>query len=174
MIEPWVKLTEAPDRIGYRKVLRCEFQLPDGRVDRYDIKDEAHYVAVLALTDDQKVVLACQYRPGPEAVLMEMPGGAVEPGESPERAAARELLEETGCVGDLQPLGYSFVCAYSNAKQYNFIATHCRRVQPPALDANEFIEPIELPLDAFRDHLRSGQITNVATGYLGLDALGLL
>lgn len=174
MITPWVKLTEAPDRIGYRKVLRCEFQLPDGRVDNYDIKDEADFVAILALTAEQKVVLARQFRPGPAEVLMEVPGGGIEPGETPEAAAARELLEETGYVGDLRSLNHTHVCAYSNGRQHNFVATNCRRVQPPAPDANEYIEVIELPLDAFRDLLRSGQMTDVDTGYLGLDALGLL
>ncbi len=174
MITPWVKLSEEPGSLGYRKMLHCSFQLPDGRVDRYDIKDEGRLVAILALTAEDKVVLARQYRPGPGEILMEVPGGGVEPGETPEAAAARELLEETGYAGELRPVGQTHLCAYSNARQYNFVATNCCRVQPPAPEANEFIEVIELPLDAFRDLLRSGQLTDVATGYLGLDTLGLL
>lgn len=58
--------------------------------------DTLDYVNVLAIVDSDRVLLVEQYRPAPERMSLELPAGHVEPGESPERAALRELEEETG------------------------------------------------------------------------------
>ncbi len=64
------------------------------------------YVSVLAVTKDGKVLLVRQYRPAVERYTLELPSGHVENGESPEDAARRELLEETGFeAGKLENLG---------------------------------------------------------------------
>jgi ADP-ribose pyrophosphatase len=57
------------------------------------------YAAVVALTDDEQVLIVRQYRPAVERDTLELPSGLVDPGESPEEAARRELLEETGYEG---------------------------------------------------------------------------
>lgn len=170
----WTKLNEEPMRLGRRRILRRTYRLPDGRVEEYDIKQEPLVVAIVPITAAGNVVLARQFRPGPEAVLLEIPGGGIEPGETPEQAARRELLEETGCTGELHFLGESVECAYSTMRRYNFAATDCQRVGAPQPDENEFIEVIEVSLEEFRTHLRSGQLSDVETGYLALDFLGLL
>ena len=170
----WIKLTEAPLQTGSRRVLRRLYRLPDGRQDTYDIKHEGRAVCILALTEAGQVVMTRQFRPGPEQVLLELPGGGAEPNETPIEAARRELLEETGYAGELQLVSPSLDCAYSTMVRYNFVATHCRSAQPPDPDAGEFIEVFEMPLADFRQHLRGGQLTDVETGYLGLDYLGLL
>ena len=54
------------------------------------------YAAVVALTEDQRVLAVRQYRPAVERYTIELPSGLVDPGESPAEAARRELLEETG------------------------------------------------------------------------------
>jgi ADP-ribose diphosphatase len=58
------------------------------------------YAAVIAVTGDQRVVLVRQYRPAVERYTLELPSGIVDPGETPERTAGRELLEETGYLAD--------------------------------------------------------------------------
>ena len=60
---------------------------------------QADYVSVLAITSDGYVPLLRQFRPGCGAYTIELPGGMLEPGESPESCAQRELYEETGYVG---------------------------------------------------------------------------
>ena len=170
----WIKLTEAPLQTGSRRVLRRLYRLPDGCQDTYDIKHEGSIVCILALTEAGQVVMTRQFRPGPEQVLLELPGGAVEPDEAPEAAARRELLEENGYAGELRLVGPILDCAYSTRVRYNFVSTHCRSVQAPSPESGEFIEVFEMPLADFRQHLRGGQLTDVETGYLGLDYLGLL
>src|SRR4051794_10022268 len=57
---------------------------------------EADYIAIVALTADEKIPLVRQYRPALEAFSWELPAGLVDPGESPADGCRRELLEETG------------------------------------------------------------------------------
>lgn len=57
-------------------------------------------VICLVLTPACEVVLARQYRPPLERHTLEMPAGGIEPGEAPEAAVAREVLEETGFTCD--------------------------------------------------------------------------
>jgi 8-oxo-dGTP pyrophosphatase MutT (NUDIX family) len=64
------------------------------------------YVSVVAVTADGQMLLVRQYRPVVEHETIELPSGHVDAGESPEQAARRELLEETGFVaGSLEHLG---------------------------------------------------------------------
>jgi ADP-ribose pyrophosphatase len=51
---------------------------------------------VVPVTSDGDVVLIHQYRHGAGEITLETPGGLVDPGETPEQAAVRELREETG------------------------------------------------------------------------------
>jgi 8-oxo-dGTP pyrophosphatase MutT (NUDIX family) len=57
------------------------------------------YAAVVALTEQQRVLIVRQYRPAVERDTLELPSGLVDAGETPEEAARRELLEETGYQG---------------------------------------------------------------------------
>ena len=47
------------------------------------------WVNVIALTDEDQVVLVRQYRLGTERITLEIPGGVVDSGEEPAAAAAQ-------------------------------------------------------------------------------------
>ena len=57
------------------------------------------YAAVVALTEEQRVLIVRQYRPAVEHDTLELPSGLVDAGETPLESARRELLEETGYGG---------------------------------------------------------------------------
>lgn len=159
---------------SYRCISRKTFVLPNGAEAEFEIKQEPRCVCVLALTTRQTVLLVQQFRPGPEAILLELPGGRVSPNEDPASAAARELLEETGYCGELELAGSSWHCGYSTRRTYHFVARSCVKVQEPTPDELEFLEVVEISLADFQQHMRSGNLTDVAGAYMGLEKLNLL
>ncbi len=74
--------------------------------DPYFMLELPDYVSVIALTPEREILLVRQHRPVVGRQTLELPSGHVEPGELPEAAARRELLEETGYVaGPMELLG---------------------------------------------------------------------
>jgi ADP-ribose pyrophosphatase len=173
-MEAWEKLGESVVYEGHLPILARRFRSPDGVEHTTEVKLEGETVAILALTPDREVILARQFRPGPEEILLELPGGGLEEGESPLEAAGRELLEETGYAGELEEASSLLDCAYSTRVRHVVVASDARPISQPKPDAGEFTEVALVRLDDFRDHLRKGRLTDVAVGYRGLDALGLL
>jgi ADP-ribose pyrophosphatase len=171
-VQPWRKVGEETVYRSYRHVLRRRFRLPGGHEPDYEVLVNPDTVAVLALTEQDEIVLARQFRPGPEEVLDELPGGIVDDGEQPLDAARRELLEETGYAGDLRAAGSHWAGAYSTHERHAFAAIGCRRVADPA--PGEPVEVVLMSLPDFRRHLRSGELTDVGAAYLALDLLNLL
>jgi ADP-ribose pyrophosphatase len=168
----WRKAGEHLAYGGIRRILNRSFVLPNGKTADFEIWNERDTVAVLALTPNREVVLVRQFRPGPEEVLLELPGGVIEEDQTPLEAARAELLEEAGYDGKFASAGEALANAYSTRTKHLFTATECRSVAAPEPD--EFTEPVLLSLADFRDHLRGGRLTDVDAGYRGLDHLGLL
>lgn len=170
----WKKLKEEAYKIGWRRMINKNFLLLNGKEASYDIKDEGKTVSILALTKENKIILVKVFRPGPEKVLVEMPGGFIDQDETPIDAAKRELLEETGFSGDFEFSGEIVDDAYSNCIKSCFVAKNCLKLSEPIWEEDEECEIVEMDLKDFRNHLRSGQLTDVESGYLSLDYLNLL
>lgn len=170
----WKKLTEREYRAGWRPMVKRKFRLPSGVETDFDIVAGGDSACVLALTPDEQVILVKQFRPGPEVELTELVGGQIDPQETPEEAAARELKEETGYVGELNLIGSCWITAYNTSRCYQFIATNCQAVSRPTPDEFESIELFLCSRQQFLDILRSGELTDSATGYKAAEFLGWL
>lgn len=82
-------------------VRRDEVEFPDGSSTSRDVVAHSGAVAVLALDEQQRVVLIEQYRHPIAAFLWELPAGLRDvDGEPPVQAARRELVEEVGLAAD--------------------------------------------------------------------------
>jgi ADP-ribose pyrophosphatase len=174
-IKPWeVVSREIVFQKYSRKIEKVIFRVQDGSEKDFYLKQEGPATAILAVTPDLQIILVKQFRPGPNEILHELPGGYINENETPEEAALRELQEETGYLGRVRHVAHAFDCAYSTMRRYCVVVEGCQRVSEQNLDNTEFAQVFLMPLSDFRNHLRSGKMTDIEIGYLGLDHLGLL
>lgn len=71
-------------------------RLPNGRTGRYEIVHHPGGAAIVAVDGAGRVCLLRQFRPAGGGWIWELPAGRLEPGESAETTARRELIEEAG------------------------------------------------------------------------------
>jgi 8-oxo-dGTP pyrophosphatase MutT (NUDIX family) len=153
-----------PDDPGPWKVLTREYlakkpwytvrvdrvELPNGTViPEYWINEYPPWVNVVALTENDEVVLIRQYRHGIEGVHYELPAGTTDPGDtSLEEAARRELHEETGYGGGHWSLlaELSANPALQNNLTYTYLAEGVTRLGAAAPEESEEITVHLTPL----------------------------
>jgi len=135
---------------------------PSGRQQDFVVLDSSDWVNVIPITDDGQVVLIRQYRHGIRAATLEIPGGIIDRGESPEAAAARELREETGYVAArIRKLGRTRPNpAIQNNFQHSYLAEGCLKTAQPELDPFEHVEVLLSPLKSIPELIRREEISN--------------
>jgi 8-oxo-dGTP pyrophosphatase MutT (NUDIX family) len=121
------------------------------------------WVMVLPLTADGKVIMINQYRHGIEAISLELPGGLIDPcDDSPEAAARRELLEETGYEAqEYQVIGSCFPQpAVLENRGFFVLASDARLTCEMQPDPGEEIEVAVFSLDDIPGMIQNGRIPN--------------
>src|SRR3712207_4874627 len=145
-------------------VLRSDrLRLPDGAVkDPYFILERPDAAIIFPLTSDGDVILVRQYRPAIERMELGLPAGLVEEGEEPEKAARRELQEETGYAGgEWEPLGaLASSPSLKDNWAYLFLARGVEETDPPDPDEHELVETMKAPVEGLPGLIRSGEIVS--------------
>jgi 8-oxo-dGTP pyrophosphatase MutT (NUDIX family) len=114
----------------------------------------------VAITEDNKVLMVHQYRHAAEIVSLEIPGGVIDPGEEPQQAMRRELLEETGYqFDDFELLSVVYANpSTANNHTYCYLARGGKKVQEQNLDEQEEIVVEEFTLAEIKDLLLNNKI----------------
>lgn len=118
------------------------------------------WVNVVPVTARDEIVMIRQYRHGSRSITLEIPGGCVDPGESPAEAARRELLEETGYGGGrLEPIGVvnPNPALFAN-RCHTFAVRGVERRGPVQNEGHEETEVALVPRAELREKLQSGEI----------------
>jgi len=125
-----------------------EVELPDGRRTQLDLIRHPGAAAVVPFLSDDEVLLIRQYRYAAGGEIYEVPAGKLDPGESPEACASRELEEETGYrAGRLQPLAQILTTPGFTDERIHLFAAEALSPGRQRLDDDELIELVPLPLD---------------------------
>lgn len=147
----WKKLSSHYIHKGPWATLRTDkCEMPNGHiVQDYYVLEYSNWVNAVAITEDNKILMVHQYRHAAEIVSLEIPGGVIDPGEEPQQAMRRELLEETGYQFDYFEL-LSVVYANpstANNHTYCYLARGGKKVQEQHLDEQEelIVETFTIP-----------------------------
>lgn len=137
---------------------------PQGAKMRVDLVKHRGAVAILAIDEDQNLLLVRQYRHPAGKALLELPAGTLEGDEPPEQCARRESREEIGFEpGELIRVGGGFMApGYSTEFIHFFIARDLQSAPLPQ-DQDEDIRVERVPLRKIRSKILSGQIEDVKT-----------
>ncbi|HEY3094517.1 MAG TPA: NUDIX hydrolase [Nitrososphaera sp.] len=135
----------------------------DGRVIEKEIVEHRDSVGIVAVSG-RDVILVTQYRRAAGKVLLEIPAGKIEEGETPRQAAVREMAEEIGCSGKLMPLTKWYLApGYSTELMHVFVATNLRKIARGPLDDDENIGIRKVKLSGALKKCLSGKILDSKT-----------
>jgi len=162
MIKPWPSIRSRSGQSFRVFSIRTDTAISPRTGAEHDFYtiESRDWINIIPLTADHRVVMIRQYRHGSREVTLEIPGGLMDPGDTPEKAAARELLEETGYhgedwikIGEVNPNPALF-----NNRCHTFLAQNVKKVHDPMPDQTEDIEVVLIPLSDIPELIRKGEI----------------
>ncbi len=161
---PWKVIRSSRDK-SYRVFsLRTDRAVSPrtGMEHDFFVLESSSWVNVIPVTREEQVVMVRQYRHGTRDVTLEIPGGLVEDNDTPEQAAVRELMEETGYgAGKIINLGSVHPNpAIQNNRCYTFLARDAAPAGAQQQDDREDIEVVLMPLSMIPSLIRKGDITH--------------
>jgi ADP-ribose pyrophosphatase len=145
-----------------------EVELPNGKTSKREIIKHPGAVAIIAVTNENKIIMVEQYRKALERVIVEIPAGKLEKGEEPASCARRELEEETGYECESLELLTSFYTSPGFADEivHVYLAKGLtKKENSAALDEDEFVNLEELTLEEALQYVKEQKIYDAKTIY---------
>jgi ADP-ribose pyrophosphatase len=163
-LQPWRRVRCEPVA-SYPIFEVCRIELEDGagrpRGEAFTLRGR-DWCNVIAVTPADDIVLVWQYRFGSGELSLEIPGGVIDAGESPEQAARRELREETGYEADRLEMLFATRPnpALQDNRCFTFVAYGARSTAKTEFDKLEELETTLVPAASVGDLLDGGQVTH--------------
>lgn len=133
--------------------------LPNSRTATREVVEHPGAVAVVPINKEGNIILVRQFRHPIQQIMLEVPAGKLDPGESPETCAVRELAEETGFTANkLRKLTSIYTTpGFSNEIIHLYLAEELVNsdLQP---DDDEFIHTEVFTPKQIRQMINSGEI----------------
>lgn len=134
-------------------------KLPGGKDYEYHYVHTAGSSFIVPVKDNGKIILVNQYRYLNDRFSIEIPGGGVKEGQSPEEVARKELIEETGFEGDLEKVG--FFNPYNGVADeicHVFIARNLKPSDKEIKDDSEEFEMLEFTPEEIEKLIQTNEI----------------
>jgi len=144
-----------------------DVELPNKKTGKREIVKHPGAVAVLAVTDEGKMLMVEQFRKPLEKTIIEIPAGKLEKGEDPFECAKRELLEETGySCQKLDPIGSFYTSpGFADELIYLFFTDSLVKEGDQMTDEDEFLNVLEVSIDEAKELMRTEKIHDAKTAY---------
>ena len=133
--------------------------LENGRQSIREVVMHNGGVGILALDEQNNVLMVRQFRYPYHQVVLEIPAGKLERGEDPLACGKRELMEETGYAADeYASLGVLYPTpGYADEVIHLYLATGLKRFEQN-LDEGEFLEVERYPLSQLVEWVMEGKL----------------
>ncbi|KKU26433.1 MAG: NUDIX hydrolase [Candidatus Magasanikbacteria bacterium GW2011_GWA2_46_17] len=137
-----------------------KYVLPNGVESDYYYLETHGNAMVVPVLDDGRLVLVAQYRYLGDKPSVEFPCGGVKSDESPMKAAARELLEETGYVSEelIKAGTFEGLNGLARDTSHLFVAMEIEKKRDPSPESTEILEVILRRPDELDDMIKRGEI----------------
>ncbi|WHY60583.1 NUDIX hydrolase [Cytobacillus firmus] len=145
-----------------------DVELPNGKTSKREIIKHPGAVAVLAVTEDNKIVMVEQYRKALDKIIAEIPAGKLEAGEEPSVCAERELEEETGyaCTELEWLISFYTSPGFADELVHLYIAKGLKKKEDAASpDEDEFVNLLEVTLEEAISLLEEQKVYDAKTAY---------
>lgn len=149
-------------RIVHLKV--HDVTLPDGNASKREVIYHQGAAGIVALDDDQNVLLVRQYRIAIRRQSLEIPAGLLEPDEDARATAIREIQEETGYRPlTVKPLGGLYVAPGYTTEYIHLYYAQGYIHDPLPQDDDEFVEVVTMPVVDALQKVETGEIFEAKT-----------
>lgn len=164
--EPWKTLKRELTYEGGRfETIKEMVENPAGKRSTVEYIHEPDGAVVLPFTSSGEVVTIREWRHSVNHIVTGLPGGVIEPGETPEAAAERELLEETGYVPERVEslVTIETTNGLTDGIHHHFVAHGCSSIGCSDVSSSKKLKVETRSFEELRDSVLSGEIRDAKT-----------
>jgi ADP-ribose pyrophosphatase len=146
------------------QVYSDEVELPDKTTSTREWIKHPGASAVVPVFEDGTIMLLKQFRYPARNIFIEVPAGKIDPGETADSTAGRELLEESGveCSHLVQVGSFYPAIGYADEIIYSYVAWGLKMHEQDA-DDDEFLLNYRIPFSKAMKMIQTGEITDGKT-----------